>query len=246
MSSKQAFDIPSRIADHGVIGDMRTLALVAIDGTIDFFCHPSIDSPTLFAGLLDPKNGGFFRLAASGGKEERKHRQMYLPDTNILITRFLDNDGIGEVCDFMPVDGSGRIVRRAKAIMGAVTFELTIAPRPDYGRRPPVIQSIEGGFTVGWEGSNEIVYFYTEMLLEIDGETVHGTARLAEGETCHVAFCPGRKDQPTVDDRYVAKASSRTRDYWHEWVQSGTYPTFWRDLVVRSALTLKLLTSSEY
>ncbi|MEC5324649.1 glycoside hydrolase family 15 protein [Aurantimonas sp. A3-2-R12] len=246
MSSKHAPELPNRIADHGVIGDMRTLALVAMDGTIDFFCHPNIDAPTLFAGLLDPKNGGFFRLTAGGGTDERKHRQMYLPDTNILITRFLDNDGIGEVCDFMPVDGSGRIVRRAKAIMGAVTFELTIAPRPDYGRRAPVIQPIEGGFTVGWEGSNDIVYFYTRIPLEIDGENVHGTIQLAEDETCHVVFCPGRKDQPTVDDGYVAKVSSRTRDYWHEWVESGTYPTYWRDLVVRSALTLKLLTSSEY
>ncbi|RZI58570.1 MAG: glycoside hydrolase family 15 protein, partial [Zymomonas sp.] len=95
---------------------MRTLALVATDGTIDFFCYSDFGSPSLFTGLLDAEKGGYFRLEAVDG--EMKNRQIYLPDTNILMTRFLGHAGIGEVSDFMPVDGSGRIVRRAKAVMG--------------------------------------------------------------------------------------------------------------------------------
>ncbi len=120
---------PTPIAQHGVIGDLNTLALVTPDGRIDFLCHPDIDSPTLFASLLDLETGGEFRLWATADGMER--RQIYLPDTNILLTRFLGENGIGEVSDFMPLDGSGRIVRRAKAIMGPVAFALRLDPRPN-------------------------------------------------------------------------------------------------------------------
>ncbi|MEX6508747.1 glycoside hydrolase family 15 protein [Jiella sp. M17.18] len=235
---------PNRIAEHGVIGDMRTLALVAQDGTIDFFCHPRIDSPTLFASLIDPENGGSFRLSVKDG--DVKHRQIYLPDTNILISRFLGEDGIGEVCDFMPVDGSGRIVRRARAIMRPMTFELSIRPRPDYARRQARLRPIAGGVAVGWEGSDDEVAFYASFPVEVDGDTIRGETVVREDETCHVVFCPGRKEQPEIDARYVSKAFSATSEYWHKWVNAGTYPSFWRELVVRSALTLKLLTSAEY
>ena len=247
MSPNHPHDVPSLISQHGVIGDMRTLALVAEDGTIDFFCHPEIGSPTLFAALLDPDKGGLFRLGVSGGPDAMKHRQIYLPDTNILITRFLGADGIGEISDFMPVDGSGRIIRRAKAIMGAVDFELTVSPKPDYGRSETTVEVIDGGFAVrSGSGNDDVVYFYTTMAVEIDGGTVRARQTLKEDETLHVVFCPGRKEQPTVDTHYVRKSFSRTRDYWHKWVNAGSYPTFWRDLVVRSALTLKLLTSAEH
>ncbi len=249
MSPNHPHDVPNLISQHGVIGDMRTLALVAQDGTIDFFCHPEIDSPTLFGALLDDHKGGVFRFGVGRGNDGMKHRQIYLPDTNILVTRFLGDDGIGEITDFMPVDGSGRIVRRAKAIMGDVDFALTIAPRPEYATAEPRIERIDGGFKVAWnvnDSDEKSAFFYTPMDFEIDGDTVRGGRTLKEGETAYVVFCPGRKDQPAIDERYVRKAFSRTRDHWHKWVNTGTYPVFWRELVVRSALTLKLLTSSQY
>ncbi|KQT88540.1 glycosyl hydrolase family 15 [Aurantimonas sp. Leaf443] len=228
---------------------MRTLALVAQDGTIDFFCHPDIDSPTLFGDLLHPSGGGSFKLCADESAGALKHRQIYLPDTNILVTRFLGQNGIGEVCDFMPLDGSGRIVRRAKAIMGTVTFQLEVSPRPDYARREVTLEPVEdGGVRVEWESDDgpQSVYFYASMELRLEGDRILATAALPEGETCHVVLCPGRKDSPSIDDAYVADAFSRTRDYWHKWVNAGRYPVFWRELVVRSALTLKLLTSAEF
>ena len=250
MSPNHPHDVPNLISQHGVIGDMQTIALVAQDGTIDFFCQPNIDSPTLFAGLVDAEKGGVFRFGVGRGRDDMKHRQIYLPDTNILITRFLGDEGIGEVSDFMPVDGSGRIIRRAKAIMGDVDFAMTIAPRPEYATVEPTIERIEGGVervvARPVRAIAKSVYFYTPMDIEIDGDTVRGGRTLKEGETAHVVFCPGRKDQPTIDDNYVRKAFSRTRDHWHKWVNAGTYPVFWRELVVRSALTLKLLTSSQY
>jgi GH15 family glucan-1,4-alpha-glucosidase len=235
---------PHLISQHGVIGDMRTLALVATDGTIDFFCHPEIGSPSLFAGLLDPELAGHFRLGIEDS--EMKHRQIYLPDTNILMTRFLGNDGIGEVSDFMPLDGSGRIIRRGKAIMGDIRFTLSVVPRPDYGRAEPRLEPLEGGFSVSWGGGDNVVYFYASMPIEIDGARASGEILLREGDTCHVVFCPGRNDQPKIDDTYVRNAFVATRRFWHDWVKAGNYPVYSRELVVRSALTLKLLTSQDH
>lgn len=243
MTPHQSHPTPHPISEHGVIGDMHTLALVATDGTIDFFCHPEIGSPSLFASLLDAKGGGHFRFGATNG--EMKHRQIYLPDTNILITRFLGEHGIGEVSDFMPVDGSGRIIRRAKAIMGDVHFALSVAPRPDYGRAAMRLERIDGGFSAVW-GDGEAVHFYTSMSIDLDTAAASGDIVLREGETCHVVLCPGRKDHPKVDEDYVREAFLATRRFWHGWVRSGTYPVYSRDLVVRSALTLKLLTSQRY
>ena len=135
--------VPNRISAHGVIGDMNTIALVAEDGTIDFLSHPRIDSPTLFGALLDSGKGGRFAFHVEDGTTA--YRQIYLPDTNILVSRFLSDEGIGEVCDFMPIDGTGRIVRRAKAIVGANTFRLSVSPRPDYARAKPTLTAVEGG-----------------------------------------------------------------------------------------------------
>jgi GH15 family glucan-1,4-alpha-glucosidase len=235
------------IANHGVIGDMRTLALVAEDGTIDFFCHPNVDSPTLFASLLDPAKGGFFRVAVDDGAT-MKHRQIYLPDTNVLITRFLGDDGIGEVADFMPLDASGRIVRLAKAIRGNVLFTVEIAPRPGYGRAAPTLKNVRGGVSIRWteDGEAHVAYVYSSIPLKVAGSVARGQAVLKENETRHVVFCPGREASEVVDADYAKTAFERTRSFWHGWVAAGQYPTYWRELVVRSALTLKLLTSQRY
>ena len=88
------------IADHGLIGDLQTAALVSTDGTIDWLCMPRFDSPSVFAALLDAADGGRFQIAPEGG--DYTTRQLYLPDTAILVTRFMSEDGVGELIDFMP------------------------------------------------------------------------------------------------------------------------------------------------
>src|SRR4051812_1758671 len=93
------------IADYGVIGDLRTAALVGKDGSIDFMCFPEFDSPTIFAALLDHKKGGSFKLAPL--MREAREKQLYLPESNILLSRFLSNDGVAEISDFMPITGLG-------------------------------------------------------------------------------------------------------------------------------------------
>ena len=127
------------IAEHGLIGDLHTVALVGTDGTIDWYCCPNFDSPSVFAAILDAERGGHFALKPSAGDWET--RQLYFPDTNVLITRFLTPEGVGEVEDFMPVGEytagahRQRLIRRVVAVRGAMHFELECAPRFDYGRQ---------------------------------------------------------------------------------------------------------------
>src|SRR5271165_3360955 len=126
------------ISDHGLIGDLQTAALVSTDGTIDWFCVPRFDSPSVFASLLDEHRGGYFRIAPD---QECITKQLYFPDTAILVTRFMTPDGVGEVLDFMPVAGGQatdrhRLVRQVRVVRGTMRFVVDIQPRFDYGRKP--------------------------------------------------------------------------------------------------------------
>src|SRR5262250_133510 len=123
------------IGEYGVIGDLYSVGLVGMDGSIDFLCLPDFDSPSVFAALVDAERGGRFQIAPLLASAARK--QLYLPDTNVLLTRFLDADGVAEVSDFMPVGGAGQahaLVRRAKTVRGEVRFQMRCDPRFDYGR----------------------------------------------------------------------------------------------------------------
>ncbi|WP_026381544.1 glycoside hydrolase family 15 protein [Afifella pfennigii] len=230
------------IEDHAVIGDMQTAALVALDGTIDFFCYPNFDSPTVFAELLDREKGGRFRLSVTDG--HLRSRQLYLPDTNVLITRFQGDSSVAEVSDFMPLDGSGRIIRRAKAIQGDIDFCLICEPRFDYARNVPAAEPIEGG--VVFSDGERSLYLYAETPLEVGEGRAHADFRLKEGEHAFVVLCPGRKEVPKVGHEYVSASFKATVDFWHDWVAKGRYPTRWREIVVRSSLVLKLLSSRQY
>ncbi len=122
------------IENHGIIGDLHTIALVGIDGTIDFLCLPHFDSPSVFAALLDHEKGGRFQIAPVMGETHQK--QMYLPDSNVLLTRFLSEEGVAELSDFMPVLESGhihKVIRRAKTVRGVP------------GRGPPSRKSSSAG-----------------------------------------------------------------------------------------------------
>jgi GH15 family glucan-1,4-alpha-glucosidase len=122
------------IENYGIIGDLNTIALVGLNGSIDFMCFPRFDSPSVFAALLDDKKGGFFSISPEF--KEMKSKQLYLPDTNVLLTRFLSPEGVGEVTDFMPVDPGGekRLIRRVTTIRGEVTYQLRCCPRFNYGK----------------------------------------------------------------------------------------------------------------
>src|SRR5206468_6095407 len=125
------------IEQHGVVGYLHTVALIAADGSVDFMCFPRFDSPTIFAALLDDRKGGRFQIAPAVGSVG--HKQLYLPDSNILLSRFLGNDGVAEISDFMPAAETGdahALVRRAKTVRGEVRYRMVCAPRFDYARAP--------------------------------------------------------------------------------------------------------------
>ena len=131
------------IAEHGLIGDLHTVALVGTDGTIDWYCSPRFDSPSVFAAILDADRGGRFRIGPYGDGWTSK--QLYLPDTNVLITRFLMAHGVGEVQDFMVPAHPGRLIRRVVAVRGQVRFVVDLAPRFDYARaRHEVVLTPDG------------------------------------------------------------------------------------------------------
>jgi GH15 family glucan-1,4-alpha-glucosidase len=130
---KVAHKPPELIENHGVVGDLRTVALVDLNGTIDFLCWPRFDSPSVFASLLDAERGGTFELAPN--LKEVRRRQLYLPDTNVLLTRFLSASGVAEISDFMTVtEGKQQLIRRVKAIRNPIRFRMRCAPAFDYGR----------------------------------------------------------------------------------------------------------------
>src|SRR5215471_1510384 len=135
------------IENHGLIGDLQTAALVGTDGSIDWLCLPRFDSPSVFASLLDKDRGGYFRIRPEGS--DYVTRQMYLPGTAILITRFMSEAGVGEVVDFMPIAGKiatdkHRLVRLVRVVRGTMTFEADLSPRFDYGREQPEMEISDG------------------------------------------------------------------------------------------------------
>ena len=148
------------IGDYGVIGDLYTVALVGMDGSIDFLCLPHFDSPSVFAALVDAERGGRFQIAPI--LEGAARKQLYLPDTNVLLTRFLDADGVAELSDFMPVEDAGQahnLVRRAKTVRGEVRFQMRCEPRFDYARATHTAErrSETEVLLVGRSGDRELV-----------------------------------------------------------------------------------------
>lgn len=240
------------IADHGLIGDLQTSALVGLDGTIDWFCAPRFDSPSIFASLLDANRGGHFQLTVRADHVVTK--QLYFVDTAILITRYLTSEGVGEVIDFMPihdpetVSDTHRIVRIARVVRGKVNFVLECAPRFDYGRQEHhlTLQDHHALFqTEDFE-----VSLHTQRLLDhSDGkELPNGVARqeftLTQGEVagCLLSTGPVGTTAGALTVQQVVNLLEMTVKYWRDWITLNTYDGRWRNTVSRSAITLKLLT----
>ncbi|MEV6294555.1 glycoside hydrolase family 15 protein [Streptomyces sp. NPDC004059] len=237
------------IADHGLIGDLRSVALVGTNGTIDWYCTPSFDSPSVFAAILDAERGGCFELAAA---VPARTKQFYFPDTNVLITRFFTDDGVGEVQDFMPVTsdsaagtgeaGRHRLIRRVVCVRGTVPFRALVAPRFDYGGAPHTLRTMGG--TVVFESTEGSLALISTVDLECDDRDARADFKLGEGESAVFALDQAGE---AVAPRGCAHAEAEhqfnaTVDYWRRWLHQSRYRGRWREMVHRSALTLKLLT----
>ncbi|WP_433063646.1 glycoside hydrolase family 15 protein [Dactylosporangium sp. CS-033363] len=243
----------SPIECHGLIGDLQTAALVAQDGTIDWFCSPRFDSPSVFAALLDPERGGECRLRSERG--DAVTRQLYLPGTAMLITRSMTPEGVGEVIDFMPIAGDEqtdrhRIVRMMRVVRGHGRFVFDCRPAFDYGRAETTVDLRGPGavFTSGDGGHGQALTLHP-VGGDLQGpfERVGGGVRLVvdavEGAVGGVVLTTGEPGEPhAISMHEMWRLYHQTRDYWRTWAGQSQYTGRWREQVERSAITLKLLT----
>lgn len=235
------------IEDYGMIGDLRTIALVGIDGSIDFMCFPHFDSPTIFGAMLDEKKGGRFAIAPA--VDGVRQKQMYLPDTNVLITRFLSDSGVGEVTDFMPTDQphhTHAIVRRVTCVKGPLKFRLECSPRFDYARGSHTVKAVSPREMIfAAKGGGSQLRLRTPVDLTIKGQDVTGEFELQTEETIDFVLEIAREDvpSPSAEAGYADRTYRDTVRYWREWIRSSNYRGRWSDMVNRSALAMKLLCS---
>jgi GH15 family glucan-1,4-alpha-glucosidase len=233
------------IAEHGLIGDLQTAALVTTDGSVDWFCCPRFDSPSVFASLLDRERGGYFRIAPEGSSHVTK--QLYFPDTAVLITRFMTSGGVAEVIDFMPIDDPGRatdrhsLVRVVRCVRGQVRLVLDCAPRFDYGRQSHDLELTEQGAV--FRTPELQLTLHGPAGLEARGDDVYATMVLQAGQVEGVVLESAAEDSPRrrSPDELLAMFTDTAR-FWRRWLAGSTYRGRWREMVNRSAVTLKLMT----
>ncbi|MFP5346751.1 MAG: glycoside hydrolase family 15 protein [Actinomycetes bacterium] len=231
------------IEDHGVIGDLHTAALVSTDGDIDWLCLPRFDSPSVFASILDEERGGKFTVRCPGA---RRVKQMYLPDSNVLVTRFLGEHFVGEVVDFMVPHEHGRgrggahqLVRLVRAVRGRVDVDVRCAPAFDYGRARTEVDIVEGSGAFFFSPLAQLVLRST-VPLSADGSAAVAHPVLEEGESLALALSRRGSPQP-LEMAEVDELLGATLEYWQRWVRQSRYRGRYREMVERSALALKLL-----
>ncbi|MFM0492516.1 glycoside hydrolase family 15 protein [Paraburkholderia caledonica] len=236
---------------RGLIGNMKTTALVSTHGSIDFMCYPRMDSPTIFAALLD-KEGGQFSITPCSADFTSK--QMYLPETNVLLTRFMTGDGVCELVDFMPVvnDSKGKlsrstancVIRAVKVLFGSMHLSISCTPRFNYGRAGHTVEQTTGGFRFVPDDGAAPLLLHASTSLACDGDTVEATVKLTEGDTLCIALgAEADLAQRNIDCEALL---GDTTDFWKRWSSQSSYRGRYREMVLRSALTLKLLSSSEH
>lgn len=237
------------IENYGLIGDLNTTALIGVDGSIDFMCFPQFDSPSIFAALLDAEKGGRFVLAPEISAV--KHKQLYLPDSNVLLTRFLSDDGVAEVSDFMPIATLGHahdLVRRAKCIRGDIPFVMICEPRFDYGRAEHRVEKKEREVLFISQGADKTVLrLRGQVPLRVENGAAIARFNLRSGEKVSFVLEDGsNQESPSAAPEYVAESFKQTMNFWRDWMAHSQYRGRWRNVVNRSALTLKLLTSARH
>lgn len=237
------------IENHGIVGDMRTIALVDLHGTIDFMCWPRFDSPSIFASLLDDKVGGSFELAPT--VEATRRRQLYLPDTNVLLTRFLSSDGVAEIMDFMQIDDATHkqsLIRRVKAVRSTMRIRMRCAPAFGYAQSKHRVHA-EGHSVVFTPAQSQLpaLRLWSPQPLRIRAGAAVAQFELKAGESAIFVLEDAKEGAAAQrnDASYHAEAFKQTSNYWRHWVSKSNYRGRWRDAVTRSSLILKLLTSRE-
>ena len=238
------------IENYGVVGDLRTAALIGTNASIDFLCFPRFDSPSVFQALLDDEKGG--RFAITPLVEHARQKQLYLFDSNVLLSRFLAAEGVAEISDFMPLEpagGSPQLVRRAKTVRGEVRYRLVCAPRFDHARARHRAVATDDGVVFTPDAKHlPALRLRAEVPLRVKNGDAVAEFTLAAGKTAAFILDEARPHEspPGSLDGYVSESFKDTLNFWRRWVARSTYKGRWREMVNRSALVLKLLTSREF
>ncbi len=237
------------ISEHGLIGDLQTAALVSSQGVINWFAAPRFDSPSIFAALLDHDRGGHFLFAPDHPNSTCK--QLYYPDTAVLVTRFMSPDGVGEVIDCMPPDRTQTptdrhtLIRVVRCVRGSVRFTLECRPRFDYGRATHHLD-LEPGLAA-FRAPAQTGYLQASFPLQRDENDVRGEVALDAGQSAAAVFTVCAADGPPPPPATVDELSDQlftVGAFWQDWLRASRYRGRWSDMVNRSAITLKLLTYS--
>ena len=237
------------IENYGVIGNMRSIALVSVNGSIDFLCYPNFDSPTVFAALLDEDAGGCFQIQPQ--LKTMRVRQLYLPDTNILLTRFLAEEGVAELTDYMPIgtdrEQPNEIVRTLAVIRGKVEFKMRCQPRFNYGTCGHSV-NIEERCAIFSPASDTCspMALYSTIALRQQSQDVTSEFSLRAGESVTFVLGGIRSQGQRPEMEFVEQRFQETARFWKEWIAKSKYKGRWREMVNRSALMLKLLISREH
>lgn len=239
------------IENYGIIGDLNTVALVGLNGSIDFMCFPNFDSPSIFAALLDEKKGGSFQLSPLF--KEMKTKQLYLPDTNVLLTRFLSAEGVAEITDFMPVEelfNGKELIRRVTSVRGEVKYRMQCMPRFNYGKslgEVRLVSDTEALFSSKGE-DKAVLRLVSSVPLKVVGNDVVAEFTLQPAQTAD--FLLEHVDKEHNEERdfesFITQSLFETVNYWKNWIEQSTYNGRWLETVNRSALVLKLLSSYKY
>lgn len=232
------------IEDHGIIGNLHTAALVGADGTIDWLCLPAFDSPSVFCSILDDDKGGHFSLRP---RSYARSQQLYLPNTNVLLTRFLSPEGVVETLDFMPVpekEGDRhRLIRNVRCVRGSMTLDAECRPAFDYARAEHSVSSGKSGLV--FDGAGLRLGLSADVpLSETGGGGASSSFTLKTGQSATFVLSEledGDGLEAALLDRGFDELLQATLDYWRRWISKCTYQGRWREEVYRSALALKLM-----
>lgn len=242
------------IGNYGIIGNLHTIALVSLNGSIDFMPFTRFDSPTIFAALLDHKKGGSFKIEPQISNVE--YKQLYLPDSAVLLTRFLSDDGLAEITDYMPVkekETNCVLVRTVRTVLGGeINFRMHCNPKFDYARanhRVKKSESENNEIVFTSEGSDKTtIRLISNVPMEIEDGEVYAEFTLKERDQVNfiIEAIPNENHYEDPLEYYNGESFSRTLNFWKSWIKKSTYTGRWREMVHRSIITLKLLTSNKY
>ncbi len=236
----------SAIQAHGIIGDMRSAALIADTGSVDFFCWPDFDSPSIFAALLDSPDAGIFELYPV--LPDARRQQIYLPDSNILQTRWIDHNAVVEITDLMPIgesaDDTPRLVRRLRVVNGTAQVQMRCRVRHDYSRADTHAQLDDDTVRFEAQGQPGLRLASCQTLQVSDDGWATAQFEVTQGQC--VEFILGADDDPMVRAGQSERCFEHTLKYWRDWMGQSHYRGRWREMVHRSALALKLLTSRKH